>query len=136
LGGTSILLVETDHDTAEMYAVGLDIAGYTAVIADDPADAARRLHDDPPRVVVAEVQAAARDDWQLIRTLRADAATAAVPVVMLTGRTDSDIRSRAREFHCAALVLKPCLPDELARILQRVLLSGAVLDVDWEPNAS
>jgi CheY-like chemotaxis protein len=57
----------------------------------------------------------------LIRLLRADRSTRDIPVVVLAGRTDPWIGRRAAELGCAALLVKPCLPDTLAQAIRESL---------------
>ncbi len=38
-----------------------------------------------------------------------------LPVVVLDGLSGSSIAARAREEGCAAVLMKPCLPDDLPR---------------------
>jgi len=57
----------------------------------------------------------------LIRLLRADRSTRDIPVVVLAGRTDPWIGRRAAELGCAALLVKPCLPDALAQAVRESL---------------
>jgi CheY-like chemotaxis protein len=118
----SILLVDDSPDTLEMYALGLAFAGYRPLIAADADSALGQVKSEHPDAVVTDLQLiGARDGWELIREIKSDPSTRPIPVVVLTGRTDSSIAASAQQAGCAAVLTKPCLPDELARVLQRVL---------------
>jgi DNA-binding response OmpR family regulator len=116
-----VLIVDESTDTLEMYKVGLAMSGFRALIASDAATALEELEKERPIAVVTELELGrARGGWQLVEAIRNRPATRQVPVVVLTGSVDPVIEVNARRIGCAALVLKPCLPDELARILDCV----------------
>ena len=117
----AVLLYDSDTDTAEMYGVGLELAGFRACLANDDVHAFALLQAERPLAVVADVGSAADMGWELIRSLRANSSTRDIPVVVLTGRTDPWIGRRAAELGCAALVVKPCLPDTLAEVVRQSL---------------
>jgi len=54
------------------------------------------------------------DGYEVCRRLKADPATGAVPIVLLTARRDLDQR-RLAESGAAGVVVKPFQPDDLAR---------------------
>ena len=117
----SVLLFDSDADTAEMYGVGLELAGFRARITTSDSEARSVLRQERPSAVIADVGAGAAEAWELIRLLRADRATRDIPVVVLAGRTDPWIGRRAAELGCAALLVKPCLPDALAQAVRESL---------------
>lgn len=120
--GQAVLLVNDSADTLEMYAVGLSLAGYHPLLAPDIDTALGQLKKGLPDAVVTDVQlVGARDGWELIREIRNDPSTNQTPVVVLTGATDPSIAVNAQRVGCAAVLTKPCLPAELAHVLQRVL---------------
>lgn len=117
----SVLLFDSDRDTAEMYSVGLELAGFRARVASSEAEAQSVLRQECPSAVIADLGNAARDGWDLIQSVRADRSTRDIPVVVLTARTDSWIGRRAAELGCAAVLVKPCLPDALAEAVRESL---------------
>ena len=125
----TILLLDGDPDTAEMYAVGLRVYGFATVVADGVDDALERIRVNRPDAVVADSRAAMNESWRLVTRVKQDPATQDVPVVVLTGRADATIRDGARASQCTALLLKPCLPDALAEVLEAVL-TGAPLNAE------
>lgn len=119
-----VLLVDSDPDTAEMYAVGLRIEGFVAAVAPDPAMALEHLQRGTPDAVVAEASDAARDDWQIVRWCKETSAGPMPTVILLTGHPRAAIPARASDLGCAAVLTKPCLPETLAQVI-RALLEGA-----------
>ena len=116
-----VLLVDSDADTAEMYAVGLRMEGFVAAVAPDSAMALEHLRCGNPDAVVAEVTDAARDDWQIIRWCKERGAGGVPTVILLTGHPRAAIPARASDLGCAAVLTKPCLPGTLAQVIRALL---------------
>jgi len=113
-----VLIVDESPDTLEMYKIGLAMAGFRPLVASDAETALQELAKERPVAVVTDLEPGRdRDGWQLVAEIRNRPATREVPIVVLTGRVDPLVEVDAQRAGCAALVLKPCLPDELARIL-------------------
>ena len=117
----SVLVFDPDADTAEMYGVGLELAGFRPCVANSDAEALTVLRQEHLAAVIADLGSADGEGWELIQSLRADRATRNIPVVVLTGRPDARIGRRAAELGCAALLVKPCLPDALAEVVRESL---------------
>ena len=117
----SVLLFDPDTDTAEMYGVGLELAGFRARVTSSDAEARSVLRQERPAAVIADVGAGAAEAWELIQLLRRDRSTRDIPIVVLAGRTDPWIGRRAAALGCAALLVKPCLPDALAAAVRESL---------------
>ena len=115
----SVLLYDSDADTAEMYGLGLELAGFRARVTSSDAEARSVLRQEHLSAVIADVGAA--EAWELIQWLRADRSTRHIPVVVLAGKTDPWIGRRAAELGCAALLVKPCLPDALSEAVRESL---------------
>ena len=72
-------------------------------------------------VVVTDVNMPAKDGLTLIAEMRANAKTAGVPVVVLTGRDDLDLKRRALESGAIDLLGKPVDPQDLVARLRSVI---------------
>jgi DNA-binding response OmpR family regulator len=115
----SILLIELDPDTAEMYNVGLSLEGFRSYVATDEEQTIALLRTHRPEAVVADLGARAVV-WKLVDAVRMEGSTRALPLVLLTECVDPRTSRLAAELGCAALLLKPCNPDDLASVLREV----------------
>lgn len=115
----AILLIELDPDTAEMYNVGLSLEGFRPYVATDEVQTIELLRTHRPEAVVADLGSLAAV-WKLVDAARMEASTRAVPLVLLTECVDPLTSRRAAELGCAALLVKPCVPDRLASVLRQV----------------
>jgi two-component system C4-dicarboxylate transport response regulator DctD len=110
---TRVLLVEPHADTRELYDWGLTTAGFDVQTADDGTSAMAALATDMPSVVVSEIRLP--DFGALI----ARCSDAGVPVIALTTNPFSQ---HAYGAACiTAVLLKPCLPDEVGAVIRDVL---------------
>jgi CheY-like chemotaxis protein len=126
LAHPAVLLVDDSTDTLEMYALGLAFAGYRPLTASNHASALGQLKQEHPDAVVTDLELVdGRSGWRLIEDIKNDPSTRQIPVVILTGHIDPSIAADAARVGCAAVITKPCLPEELASVLQRVLPSVA-----------
>jgi two-component system cell cycle response regulator DivK len=109
-----VLIVDDHDDTRELYIVSLAALGFEAIEASDGEQAFRRAWESHPDIVVTDLTLCGADGWQLVQNLKREARTRDIPVVLLTGHAAPSLRERAEREGCAAFVVKPCLPDELA----------------------
>jgi CheY-like chemotaxis protein len=115
----AILLIELDPDTAEMYDVGLTLEGFRPYVATDEEQTIELLRTHRPEAVVADLGSWAVV-WKLLDAVRMEESTRALPLVLLTECVDPRTQRRAAELGCAALLVKPCVPDYLAAVLRQV----------------
>jgi two-component system phosphate regulon response regulator PhoB len=116
-----VLIVDDHDDTRELYVMSLAALGFEAIAASDGEQAFRQAWESHPDVVVTDLTLPGGDGWQLIQDLKREAQTRDIPVVLLTGYEAPSLRERSEREGCAAFFVKPCLPDELAVELRRVL---------------
>jgi DNA-binding response OmpR family regulator len=117
----TILVVDDSVELLDIYASGLSQAGYRPLTATNAEAAVRRLKVDPACAVVTDLQLGGVEGWALIRRLKADPFTRSIPIIVLTGCCDPSVAILGREVGCAAVLIKPCPPDELATVLRRLL---------------
>ena len=115
-----ILVAEDDHDIAELIAHYLKKAGWTAQVtaAGDQALAYVRSH--PVDVVILDLMLPGMSGLDVCQALRADEATAGVPVIMLTARAEEADRVRGLELGADDYVAKPFSPNELVARIRAV----------------
>ena len=123
-----ILVAEDDHDIAGLIAHYLQKAGWDprVVAAGDEALAeARRESVD---LIILDIMLPGMSGLEVCRALRADRATAAIPIIMLTARAEEADRVIGLEIGADDYIAKPFSPNELvARIralMRRSRLSG------------
>ena len=118
------MIVDDDRDTREMYKESLRSMGFQPATASSGEEALRIASQAPPAVLVTDLRFKGKmDGVELARRLRDDERTKGVRIIMLTGATFGNERERAEACGCDRLLLKPCLPEELASEIRRLAVS-------------
>jgi CheY-like chemotaxis protein len=116
-----VLLVEDYEATSALYALTLSANGFEVVPAADGTEAFKRASEIHPDIIVTDLAMPNCDGWQFLQDLKQDVRTRSIPVVAVSGYAERSLRERAEGYGFAAFFPKPCLPDELAAGLRRVL---------------
>ena len=123
-----ILVAEDDRDIADLIAHYLHKQGWTAHIVgagDEALAYARRQGAD---LVILDVMLPGLSGLEVCRALRGDAATASIPVIMVTARAEETDKIAGLEIGADDYVAKPFSPQELiarVRALMRRSTRGA-----------
>lgn len=117
--GSLVLVVDDMDDHRELYALALRAAGFRVMRARDGHEAVRVARDWLPDLVVMDYSMPRMNGAQAMGLLAAEPSTARIPVVMISAFAD-DVPRGAR-LRCAAFVAKPCLGDDLVRVVRRVI---------------
>jgi two-component system phosphate regulon response regulator PhoB len=115
-----VLIADHDGDTRDLYGLALAYFGFQTIV-DDGAQVVARASETAPDVIVTDICLPSHDGWSVIGQLKRDSRTRDIPIVLLTGYAAPSVRERASREGCAALLMKPYLPDELARALRELL---------------
>ncbi|MFI5178084.1 MAG: response regulator [Vicinamibacterales bacterium] len=116
-----VLIVDDYPDAREMYSEYLELSGFEVIEAVNGMEALARAADSAPDIILMDLSLPVMDGWEATRRLKADARTASIPVVALTGHELAGLSEGARRAGCDAFVTKPCLPEDLVREIRRVL---------------
>ena len=108
-----ILVAEDDRDIAELIAHYLQKSGWEPHIAGSGDEALGYARAHPVDVVILDVMLPGMSGLEVCRALRADRATAAVPIIMLTARGEEADRVIGLEIGADDYVAKPFSPNEL-----------------------
>ena len=88
-------------------------------------DAVRAVRDRLPDVVVLDVMLPERSGYDILADLRADPATAAVPVLMLTARGQETERAMALRIGADRFMTKPFSNAEMLDTVRALAARGA-----------
>lgn len=102
-----VLLIEDEPNIIEAISFILTRDGWTVHTHSDGTTAAERVRSLPPDVVILDVMLPGRSGFDILRELRADDATARLPVMMLTARGQSKDREMATRLGADHFMTKP-----------------------------
>jgi PAS domain S-box-containing protein len=123
-GAASVLLAD---DNADMLAYLRRLLGerYRVVAVADGAAALRAAREQPFDLVLADVMMPRLDGFGLIAALRADPATSATPVILLSARAGEEARIEGMRAGADDYLVKPFSAKELlARVETRLEVAG------------
>jgi len=105
--GTDVLYVEDDPASARLVRKVLGERGGVVSIAVDGRDAMRLAAELHPRVILLDVRLPDMDGLTVLERLRADPATASIPVVALSASVTAEERERGLAAGVVAYLTKP-----------------------------
>ena len=109
----TVLLAEDHADTRMFYAELFRSSAYE-VIETGRGDLALTLaREKMPSLIVTDLSLPGMTGIDLAKALKQDAATRTIPILCLSGYSDSETSDAATASGIDRLVVKPCLPDDL-----------------------
>jgi DNA-binding response OmpR family regulator/DNA-binding CsgD family transcriptional regulator len=119
-----VLIVDDVPDNLAVLHDALDESGYTVLVATHGEAALQRAAQARPDIVLLDAMMPGMDGFEVARRLKANAATAHIPIIFMTGLTDTEYLVAALAAGGVDYVTKPIKPKEvLARM--NVHLHGA-----------
>ena len=123
--GALILLVDDFEDALDIYRDYLIYRGYRVIVARDGAEAVAMARERRPDLVLLDLQMPVLSGLDAVRVLRSDRSFDGCPVVALTAHALEQERLEALRAGFDEVIAKPCLPDELAESVARILQRAA-----------
>ena len=120
----SVLIVEDDHNIAELLQMYLEKEGYAVTIASDGGKGLEKFRAIKPDLVLLDVMMPVMDGWSVCKAIRAESQT---PVIMLTAKGETDDKVTGLKSGADDYVTKPFeMKEVLARIEAVLRRSGNV----------
>ena len=113
-----ILVVERDPAVRELEAYFLEQAGHEVEFTDDGEKALARARELVPDILITEILVPRLDGLALCRTLKQDAATERIAVLVFSVLAASD---RARRAGADAFLMKPLAEQKLVKTVRQLL---------------
>ena len=112
-----VLIVDDVPDNLSVLHDALDESGYTVLVATNGESALQRARQSRPDVILLDAMMPGMDGFEVARRLKADFSTQHIPIVFMTGLTETEHVVAAFAAGGADYVTKPIRPQEvLARI--------------------
>lgn len=117
-----ILIVDDQQELASMLAELLTDAGYATRIAADGRQALEEVLANAPDLVVTDVNMPGIDGFEFAAMMKADPATATIPIIMLSSQDGRGSRLVGLESGAEDYLSKPVDPAELLAKIRNLLL--------------
>ena len=122
----TILYVEDNEDNVYMLTRRLTRKGYEVLVAPDGEAGVEHACRDQPDLILMDMSLPGIDGWEATRRLKADPATAAIPVIALTAHAMDDDREKALAAGCDEFETKPVRFDQLLAKMDALLTEEGV----------
>jgi len=121
MSGKSILIIEDEAAIREMVSFALSKAGFSLAEASDAAEAEAMMAEKLPDLILLDWMLPGMSGIELARRLKRDEYSRAVPIIMLTARSEEDDRVGGLEAGADDYITKPFSPRELVARIKAVL---------------
>lgn len=112
-----VLIVEDNLDNRAIYTLILEHHGYTVLQAEDGEAGVQAARQHRPDLILMDLSMPVMDGWRAFAVLRADPATASIPIIALTAHALLSDEQRARELGFDAFVRKPIAPNDVLAVV-------------------
>ena len=119
--GIKVLVVEDEPSIADLIAINLKHAGFEPTVVFDAIGAQRELDVEMPDLVLLDWMLPGQSGESLLRRWRTDPGTAALPVIMLTARSQESDKVAGLEVGADDYITKPFSSRELIARVQAVI---------------
>ncbi|HEX8671921.1 MAG TPA: response regulator [Longimicrobium sp.] len=117
-----VLVIDDEDDIREVAQLALEaVAGWEVFGASSGAEGLRLAAEHVPDAILLDVMMPEMDGPSTFRALRAQPATAEIPVILLTAKVQATDRTRFQDLGVNGVLTKPFDPMELARQIEEVL---------------
>jgi two-component system, cell cycle response regulator DivK len=117
---TTILYVEDNEFNRKIVRQLLARTAYRLVEATDGEAGVSAARTEHPDLVIMDIQLPRMSGLEATRQLRADPATAAIPIIVITSFALAGDEDKAREAGAAAYLAKPYSPRELLQMIRQL----------------
>ena len=112
-----ILIVEDNEMNRDMLSRRLERRGFSTIIATDGAAGVAMARAERPDLILMDMSLPVIDGWEASRQLKADPATALIPIIALTAHAMTSDRDKALQAGCNDYDTKPV---DLPRLLGKI----------------
>ena len=117
----TILAVDDDVDILDVIEMSLDSDGFNVITASDGLAAIEKAKSHVPDLILLDLMMPRMDGFEVVDNLRADSQTRAIPVIMLTARTQMNEKLQGLDAGADDYITKPFDLKELTARIKAVL---------------
>lgn len=118
----SILIIDDEEDVKDIAQMGLEMAAdWNVITASTGKEGLILAEDMQPEVILLDLMMPEWDGKETLKQLKTNRYTAAIPVILMTAKTQSAIASELTELDLAGVITKPFRPLELPARINDIL---------------
>jgi DNA-binding response OmpR family regulator len=115
---TNILIIEDDPEAAHILELSLKREGYKVAIAMDGMQGLHAIQSQHPDLVLLDLMMPDIDGFEVCRRVRANPATAGLPIIVVSARTQDADKQMASQVGANGYLTKPYRRAELLAQIQ------------------
>lgn len=123
-----ILIAEDEPSILEALTFVMRRAGWTVQTVTDGEAVMSAVRREAPRVLVLDIMLPKRSGFEVLKQIRANEVTRALPVLVLTAKGQQQDRRIAEELGADSFVTKPYSNAEVVDAVRALLDEGAALE--------
>ena len=116
-----MLIADDTFDTRELYGLYLTLCGFAVRTVTDGEAAVEIALESPPDVIVLDFSMPRVDGITATKRIKEHPRTCHIPVIVVTGFPHQAAQRGALEAGADLFLEKPCLPEDLAKQVQRLI---------------
>jgi DNA-binding response OmpR family regulator len=121
MGKARLLVVEDDHDIANMLSIYFTGQNYEVDIAPRGSDALTKTRQNLPHLIILDIMLPDIDGFEVCRILRTNTRTSHVPIIFLTQKDERSDKLQGLELGADDYITKPFDIEELKLRVQRAI---------------
>jgi len=126
LDGKVILIVDDDPTLLEMYVERMKAEGAIVVQAMDGEQALEQVKSSKPSIVLLDIMMPKVNGFEVLRQIKADSETAAIPVIILSALNDDQKRREGLSLGASDCIAKSeILPADVVKKVEAVITKAA-----------
>jgi len=118
---TKILIIEDDPVGLRYVRFTLEKHGYQVITASNGLEGLRKARTEEPDLVILDVMLPGIDGYEICHRLRAEPATARLPILMFSARSQDKDKAVGRQVGADDYLTKPAEPSEIIRRVESLL---------------
>jgi len=116
-----ILIIDDEEDMANILSFRLDSLGYEIITANNGLEGLEKAQLEKPNLILLDIMMPKINGFEVLRRLKENPVTKYTPVIMLTGRGESESLFKAEELGSTDYIIKPFESQELLDLIKRYI---------------
>ena len=115
-----VLVIDDEIDTCKILATGLKLLGFETDFALSALQAFKKMQAGAPNAVVLDLMMPDADGYEVMRRMRANPATASLPIVVLSATADPQAEEKSKKIGANVFLYKPVSIQVLGDIIKKL----------------
>lgn len=115
-----VLAIDDSRTIRSLVQKVMEDAGFQCALADDGVQGVARFVEDPPDVVITDINMPNMDGYGVISAIRGGTVHRNVPILVLTTESAPHLKTRAREAGATGWIVKPFDDVAIVAVVRRV----------------